>query len=81
MPDPDQIVRDVVSNIKNGGICKHFLQLFGKDGPGWLLASRILLISQELELALIARHLFSHNLALAASIAGTAAFQLVMPAK
>ena len=34
MPDPDQVVEDVVANIKNNGICKHFLDLFAQDGPG-----------------------------------------------
>ena len=43
MPDPDQVVNDVVSNIKNGGICKHFVDVFAKDGPGWQHASMILI--------------------------------------
>ena len=28
LPGPDQLLTDVVQNIKAGGICKHFVELF-----------------------------------------------------
>ena len=28
IPGPDQLLRDVVANIKHDGICKHFSELF-----------------------------------------------------